>query len=64
MAALHNGINPSEDDIIAALAAHYGCPEAVALGWLTSMMVHFNPKAASERLMAREPIPAFGVTMK
>lgn len=63
MVASHIPVNPGEDDIIRALAAHYGCPEAVALGWLTSMMVHFNPRAASERLVAREPAPTFGVTM-
>jgi hypothetical protein len=44
---------PTDDEIIAAVAAALDAPEAVALVWLVSMFRSFDPKAAAERLAAR-----------
>jgi hypothetical protein len=49
-----SGMNqPSEDDIIAALARALDAPEPVVLSWLTSFARHFDAKGAAERMAAR-----------
>lgn len=49
-----SGMNqPSEDDIIKALARALDAPEPVVLSWLTSFARNFNAKAAAERMAAR-----------
>jgi hypothetical protein len=50
-----SGVNqPTADDIIAAVAKALDAPPAVALSWLTTFARDFDPKAAAERLAARE----------
>jgi hypothetical protein len=52
-----SGMNqPTEDEIIMAVARQLDAPEAVALSWLTSFVRHFDPKAAAERMAAREGV--------
>lgn len=54
MAAIEPGDNrPTDDAIVLGIAEHFGCPEAVALSWVTSMFRHFDPRAAAERLATR-----------
>lgn len=53
MSRLYDEANPSEEQLIEGLAAQFGCPEAVALSWLTQLFAHFDPKAAAERLASR-----------
>jgi hypothetical protein len=49
-----SGVNqPTEDEIIVAVATHLEAPEAVALSWLTSFARNFDSKAAAERLARR-----------
>lgn len=51
MAAMDPGDNrPTDTAIIQGIAQHFGCPDAVALSWLTSMFRHFDPRAEAERL--------------
>jgi hypothetical protein len=45
---------PSDDELVAGLARGFGCPESVALSWLTSMFQHFDPRSAAEALVERE----------
>lgn len=62
MAAMEAGDNrPTDDDIVRGIALHFGCPDAVALSWLTSMLVHFDPRAASERMAGYPLVPAVPV---
>lgn len=51
-------INPSEDELIAAIALHFGAPEAAAIAWLSAFTTRFDAKAAQERLAARTGTPA------
>lgn len=44
---------PSEDQIIAALAQHFQAPQSAAIAWLAAIKLHFDPKAAAERLAER-----------
>ncbi len=46
---------PSEDEVIAALAKGLDAPEAVVISWLTTIFRHFDPKKAADRLAARQP---------
>lgn len=50
-----SGVNqPTEDQIINALAKQLQAPPAVVLSWLTTFARHFDPRAAAERLAQRE----------
>ena len=51
---LDNGGVPSDDEIIAGLAAHFEAPEAAVIAWLARIKLQFDPKAAAERLAERE----------
>jgi hypothetical protein len=49
-----SGVNqPTEDEIISAVARQLDAPEAVALSWLTTFARNFDSKAAAERLALR-----------
>ena len=44
---------PTTSELIQALAQHYGCPEAVALSWVTTMVRHFDARVEAEKLAER-----------
>lgn len=48
-----NGGQPTEDELISALADYFQAPEAAAISWLSSIKNRFDPKAAAERLAER-----------
>ena len=48
-----NGGNPSEDDLIRALAKAFDAPESAAIAWLAAIHVRFDARAAQERLVER-----------
>lgn len=52
-----SAINPTEDELIAALAAHFAAPEAAAIAWLSALANRFDARAAQERLAARNGTP-------
>lgn len=52
MSAAYNPTNPSEADIIAAIAKAFGAPESVAIAWLSALAVRFDAKAHAERIAA------------
>jgi hypothetical protein len=47
-------MQPTTDEIIAAVSAQLQCPEAAAIAYLTQLQRDFDPKAAAERLAERE----------
>ncbi len=49
-----SGVNqPTVDEIIEALAVQLDAPEPVVLSWLTAVFRDFDPRAAAERIAAR-----------
>lgn len=50
---LTDNVNPTDTQLVQAVAKQFDCPEAVALSWLTNMFRHFDPKRMTEELAAR-----------
>lgn len=46
--------NPTENEIIDALAKAFSAPPSAAIAWLTDLSRHFNPKAHQDRLVELE----------
>ena len=50
---MQDGVKPTHDEIIEALARHFDAPEAAAISWLQDIVRNFNSKEAYERLATR-----------
>lgn len=44
-------MNPTEAEIINALAAYFDAPPSAVVAWLTILQKTFDPRAAQERIV-------------
>jgi len=51
---MFDAINPSEEQIIYALAKAFSAPPSAAVAWLSAIQRSFNPVLAQERIVERE----------
>jgi hypothetical protein len=50
---IQDGIKPTHDQIIEALARFFDAPESAVISWLGDIVRNFDSRAANERLAKR-----------
>jgi hypothetical protein len=50
---IQDGVKPTHDELIEALARFFDAPESAAISWLQDIVRTFDARAANERLAKR-----------